>query len=128
MNSTFSEEHNQEALKNKTSDNHSSGGSKTTGTKYLLRAKPGHYDYRGNSVDLSRKWGDISWAYFPIAYTILLTLSVSIIQTIETLNWFCRVVLIVSFAVLEFYFCFFNRKFKDLIVRFFEKSRHDYYK
>lgn len=75
------------------------------------------------SVSGGVKRGDTSWAYFPIAYGILLTLSVGIIQLMEIISWYYRIILIIIIALTFFYFCFFNGKFRNSIVGFFTKSK-----
>jgi len=70
------------------------------------------------------KRGDLSWAYFSIAYGILLSISVGIIQIIDFLMWYHRIVLILIIAFMWFYLCFFNAKFKKFLVRFFNKSKN----
>lgn len=69
------------------------------------------------------KRGDMSRAYFPIAYGILLTLSMGMIQLLEILNWYYRIILIAGTASIFFYLCFFNGRFRNFIVRFFTKSK-----
>jgi hypothetical protein len=75
------------------------------------------------SVSGGIKRGDISWAYFPIAYGILLTLSVGIIQLFEIISWYFRIILIIVVSLIFFYLCFFNGRFRNLIVRIFTSSK-----
>lgn len=69
------------------------------------------------------KRGDISWAYFPIAYGIVLTLSVGVIQLLEIVSWYYRIVIMIATALLFFYLCFFNGRSRNFIVGFFTKSK-----
>ena len=69
------------------------------------------------------KRGDISWAYFPIAYAILLTLSAGIVQLLEIISWHYRIILIIIIALIFFYLCFFNGRFRNFIVRVFTSSK-----
>ena len=71
----------------------------------------------------SAKRGNISWAYFPIAYGIILTIVVGIIQLLEIINWYWRILLIVVLGVLFFYLCFFNDFFRNKVVWLFSKSK-----
>jgi len=75
------------------------------------------------SVSGGVKRGDVSWAYFPIAYGILLTLSIGIIQILEIIIWYCRIILIIINASLLFYLCFFNGRFRNFIVKVFTSSK-----
>jgi len=71
---------------------------------------------------LTKKWGDANWAYFPIAYTILLTLTIGIIQLIEISSCY-RIMFIVIFVVIEFLLCFFCPRFKNLFVNFLRNQK-----
>jgi len=75
------------------------------------------------SASVGVKRGNISWAYFPIAYGILLTLSVGIIQLIEIINWYFRIILIIIVSSIFFYLCFFNGRFRNSIVKIFTSSK-----
>ena len=91
---------------------------------YILKAETGKFSVSGGSVEGKIKRGEISWAYFPIAYTILLTISMGIIQIIEILTWYCRIILILLISSLWFNLCFFNGKFRTFIVGLFSKSKN----
>jgi hypothetical protein len=69
------------------------------------------------------KRGETSWAYFPIAYTIILTLTIGIIVLLEVIGWILRAGIIVGLATLFFYLCFFNDGFRNKIVWVFSKSK-----
>lgn len=71
----------------------------------------------------SLKRGEISWAYFPIAYGIILTIAIGIIQLIEPFLWYYRIGLIIVFAILLFQLCFFDSHFRNKIVGLFSKSK-----
>ena len=75
------------------------------------------------SLEGGVKRGEISWAYFTIAYTIILTLIVGIISLLDIINWILRVGIIIGLAILFFYLCFFNDRFRNKIVGFFSKSK-----
>ena len=75
------------------------------------------------SVSGGIKRGEISWAYFPIAYGILLTLSVSIVQFLEIISWYYRIILMFVLALIFFYLCFFNGRFRNFIVKVFSSSK-----
>ncbi|MBU2578900.1 hypothetical protein KKA09_02175 [Patescibacteria group bacterium] len=75
------------------------------------------------SLEGGVKRGEISWAHFPIAYTIILTLFVGIISLLEIICWILRVELIIGLSILFFYLCFFNDYFRKKIVWFFSKSK-----
>jgi hypothetical protein len=75
------------------------------------------------SASVGVKRGDISWAYFPIAYGILLTLSVGIIQLFEIISWYFRIILIIVVSLIFFYLCFFNGRFRNFIVKIFTSSK-----
>jgi len=75
------------------------------------------------SLEGGVKRGEISWAYFPIAYTIILTLTIGIISLLEVIGWILRVGIIVGLAILFFYLCFFNNGFRNKIVWFLGKSK-----
>jgi nitrate reductase NapE component len=75
------------------------------------------------SVSGGIKRGDISWAYFPIAYGILLILSVGIIQLFEIISWYFRIILIIVVSLIFFYLCFFNGRFRNFIVKIFTSSK-----
>ncbi|MCL4400100.1 hypothetical protein M1506_02360 [Patescibacteria group bacterium] len=79
-----------------------------------------------SKVSMSRgvKRGDISWAYFPIAYGIILTLVVGITSLIEVLSWEGKLIIIVFIAIVFFYLCFFNSYFRKRIVWLFTKSKN----
>ena len=96
------------------------------------KRKEGHHLYKEElatsakftaSAKSSIKRGDISWAYFPIAYGIILTIIVGIIQLLEIMSWYWRILLIVALGVLFFYLCFFNDFFRNKIVWLFSKSK-----
>jgi hypothetical protein len=88
-----------------------------------IKAETGGYKLMGGGVSFGLKRGDISWAYFPIAYAIILTITIGIIQLIEILYWPYRILLIIIFASLFFYFCFFNNWLRTKIVGLFSKSK-----
>jgi len=75
------------------------------------------------SLEGGVKRGEISWAYFPIAYGILLTLSVGIIQLFEIISWYFRIILIIVVSLIFFYLCFFNGRFRNFIVKIFASSK-----
>lgn len=76
-----------------------------------------------DSVKMSVKRGETSWAYFPVAYAIILTLTIGIMSLVDIISWILRIVLIILFAILFFYLCFFNNYFRNKIVGLFTKSK-----
>jgi len=95
---------------------------KETPSSFKMQVEPESFSLSESPVKLTKKWGDANWAYFPIAYTILLTLTIGIIQLIEISSCY-RIMFIVIFVVIEFLLCFFCPRFKNFIVNFFEKSK-----
>ncbi len=75
------------------------------------------------SLEGSVKRGEISWAYFPIAYSIILTLITGVISLLDIIGWILRVGIMIGLAILFFYLCFFNDYFRNKIVGFFSKSK-----
>ena len=75
------------------------------------------------SISGSIQGGEISWAYFPIAYGVILTIVIGIIQLFEIINWCWRILLIVVLGALFFYLCFFNDFFRNKIIWLFVKSK-----
>lgn len=76
-------------------------------------------------VEVKIKRGEQSWAYFPLAYNILLTIVVGLISILP--NFYCGVFikfsLIILSSILLFRLCFFNRSFRGIIVNIFSKSK-----
>lgn len=68
------------------------------------------------------KRGEISWVYFPIAYNILLTISVGLLSVLE-IQWFYKFILIIIASIVLFRLCFFNSWFRNKIVEIFTKSK-----
>jgi glucan phosphoethanolaminetransferase (alkaline phosphatase superfamily) len=77
-----------------------------------------------NEVLLQLTRGESSWAYFPIAYNIFLTLTVGIISVLPVciLEWQLKILLILLFAILYFYLSFYNDWFRNKVVGVFMKS------
>jgi len=48
------------------------------------------------SVEGGVKRGEISWAYFPIAYSIILTLITGVISLLDIIGWILRVGIIIG--------------------------------
>lgn len=69
------------------------------------------------------KRGDISWAYFPIAYGIILTLIVGVISLVNVVDWWYRIIAIFILGGIFFRLCFFNDCFRGAIVNLFNKSK-----
>ncbi len=68
------------------------------------------------------KRGDKSWAYFPIAYNILLTLTVGIIAILP-IDWSWRLMIMLVSAYILFKLCFSNSKFMNKIVGIMSRSQ-----
>ena len=90
---------------------------------YKMEVATAKFSVSGSPIRSGLKRGDISWAYFPIAYGILLTISVGVIQIIEPWKWYYRIILILLVALAWLYLCFFNGKFRRIIVNFFTRSK-----
>lgn len=73
-------------------------------------------------MEIKIKRGELSWAYFPIAYGLLLTFSIGIISVLDV-NWFWKVILIIFSAWVLFRLCFFSAWFRNKIVGVFSKSK-----
>ena len=74
------------------------------------------------SLEIKIKRGEVSWAYFPLAYGILLTISLSIISALE-LRVVFKIVLIVIDSLVLFKLCFYNTWFRNKIVGVFSRSK-----
>jgi len=68
------------------------------------------------------KRGEISWAYFPIACSILITISIGLISVLE-IQWFYKFILIIIVSFILFKLCFYNNWFRNKIVGIFSKSK-----
>jgi hypothetical protein len=66
--------------------------------------------------------GEISLSYFSIAYGILLTIFISCISVIE-INSKMKVFFIILSGILLFWLCFFNGRFRNLIVTIFGRAK-----
>jgi hypothetical protein len=89
---------------------------------YVLKALTGKYKMNGEKVSLEIKRGETSWAYFPLAYNILLTISVGIISCSEN-DSRVKFLAILLISCLLFYLCFFGPSFRNRIVGLFSKSK-----
>lgn len=66
--------------------------------------------------------GEMSWAYFPIAYSLLLTFFIGIISVVDI--WYVyRIGLMIVSAAILFRLCFFNAWFRNKIVGVFSRSK-----
>lgn len=74
------------------------------------------------SLEIEIKRGANSWAFFPIAFNILLTIGVGIISVLN-IFWVYKVVLFIISAVTFFYLSFFNSWFRNQIVGLMMKSQ-----
>ncbi len=66
--------------------------------------------------------GECSWSYFPLTYTVLLGIFISVISILD-ITPTVKVVLIIISAVFLFWLCFFNDRFRNFTVRVFSCSR-----
>lgn len=96
---------------------------KKTPNVHKMKCTTGKYSLEPSLINLGIKRGDISWAYFPIAYGVILTIIIGIIQLVEIISWYNRVILIIFLGILSFYFCFFNDSFRRKIVWLFQRSK-----
>jgi hypothetical protein len=71
--------------------------------------------------------GEKSWAYFPLAYNILLTVTIGLISLLPDfcLNyfWIIKLLLIIFFSFILFRLFFYNDWFRNKIVGIFSKSK-----
>jgi hypothetical protein len=76
-------------------------------------------------VEMYVKRGEKSWAYFSIAYNILLTLFIGLISVLPSFpcGVFVKLFLILFFAYLFFKLCFYNGWFRNKIVGVFSRSQ-----
>lgn len=74
------------------------------------------------SIEIKVKRGELSWAYFPIAYGILLTISIGMI-TVLNACYIWKILLIVADSYILFKLCFFSGWFRNKIVGIFSKSK-----
>lgn len=74
------------------------------------------------TLEMEVKRGEKSWAFFPIVYNILLTLSVGIVSVFE-ICWFYKISVMILVAILLFWLCFFNKWFRNKIVGLMSKSQ-----
>ncbi len=96
---------------------------RNTKNLYKMSVTTGVYGVTGMSVDGGIKRGDLSWAYFPIAYGIILTLLVGIVSLIDIFAWWLRIIIAVFLGAFAFWLCFFNSFFRRNIVMLFTKSK-----
>ena len=89
-------------------------------TQSILDAETGEYKTKGNNISLEIKRGEISWAYFLLAYNILLTIAVGIISFADDI---CKILTLIVASSGLFYLCFFGPSFRNKIVGLFSKSK-----
>jgi c-di-AMP phosphodiesterase-like protein len=77
------------------------------------------------SLEMKLKRGEKSWAFFPLAYSILLTISTSIISVLPdfTCSWLVKITLIFFVSIFFYKLCFYNDWFRNKIVGIFSKSQ-----
>jgi hypothetical protein len=77
------------------------------------------------SLEMKLKRGGGSWAYFPLAFNILLTIFISIISLIPGFycSWIVKIALIILISALLYKLCFFNSWFRNKIIGIFSKSK-----
>lgn len=90
---------------------------------YRLKAETGKFKLSGKEISLELKRGDISWAYFPIAYNILLTIALAIITSTNH-SVLVKITTIIIISLLLFYLCFFGPTFRNKIIGLFLKSKN----
>ena len=76
------------------------------------------------SIEIKLKRGEKSWAYFPLAYNILLTIFTSIISVIPDFrySWIIKITLVLFCFYFFYKLCFNNDWFRNKIVGIFSKS------
>ena len=89
---------------------------------YQFITEPTQYHLKGGGASFGVKRGEGSWAYFPLAYNILLTIAVGIISCAEN-DARIKILAILLVSSLLFYLCFFGPSFREKIVELFTKSK-----
>lgn len=89
---------------------------------HTLKAETGNFSVKGGGIGFKIKRGETSWAYFPLAYSILLTISIGIISVLE-ICYIYKILLIIIDAVILFRLCFLNGWFRNKIVGLFSKAK-----
>lgn len=87
-----------------------------------IKIDPAKFELKGGGVKFKLKRGEISWAYFPIAYGLLLTISIGIISVLDVF-YVWKILLIIIGSLILFKLCFFNSWFRNKIVGLFSKSK-----
>lgn len=89
---------------------------------YKMECEPEKFRVIDGEVSAGIKRGEASWAYFPLAYSILLTITVGIISCADN-DAGLKVLALVMVSFLLFYLCFFGPSFRNKIVNLFSKSK-----
>lgn len=77
-----------------------------------------------DEMSIKLKRGLDTWSYFPLAYNILLTITIGLIAVLpnDLIDWRFKLILIILFSVFYIDICFYNDWFRNWIVGFFTKS------
>jgi uncharacterized membrane protein len=77
------------------------------------------------SLEMKLKRGEKSWAFFPLAYSILLTIFTSVISVIpdDICSWIVKIIIILIVSIFLYKLCFTNDRFRNKIVGVFSKSQ-----
>ena len=89
---------------------------------YKMECETGKYRVIGAKVSSGIKRGEASWTYFPLAYNILLTITLGIISCVDC-DATLKIITLLVVSLLLFYLCFFGHSFRNKIVWLFSKSK-----
>ena len=90
--------------------------------QYKLKAETGKFHLKGGNLNLGVKRGEVSWAYFVLAYNISLTISIGLITVFETTS-LNKIILIILMSYILYRCCFFKNWCRNKIVVIFSKSK-----
>lgn len=74
-------------------------------------------------MQIKVKRGEQSWAYLPLAYSILLTILYGIVPIVPYLSWITQLVILIIGTFVFYRLCFFNDRFRNKIIGVFSRSR-----
>lgn len=91
--------------------------------EYSMKAEAGSFTLSGSPVDIYVKRGDLSVTYLVVIYGVILTLVVGIVQLVEGITWYHKIIAIVLLAILFFILIFFGKSFRIKIISLFSKIK-----
>jgi len=89
-------------------------------TDNKIKLEAGRFEMKGQNSALRIKRGEVSWAYFTLTYGLALTFSVGVISVLDCIGLY-KISLMIIAATLLFRVCFYWRRSKNMIVKFFNK-------